>query len=145
MSDYIDTYQKPEFDIPVLPDDITDVTDGVLMDIFRQHVEWQNFLAVEVGNAELYETRAENTLRRVEAKFTSKAENDKLWKARGERDADEGYSAAKDAFTNAHARRKALQIVASNCERSANFVSRELSRRIGREPNNRRNDRWGGA
>jgi len=145
MSNYADSYSLPSFPIPTIPDEVTDLTDDELMSLFRQHVEWQNYLAVKIGDAELAETRAENSLKRAEAKFTSKAENDKLWKAKGERDADETYVVAKDAHTEAYATRKALQIVAGNCERSANFLSRELSRRIGREPNNRRNDRWGGA
>ena len=34
------------------------------------------------------------------------------------------------------------QVVYENCERCAFIVSRELSRRIGRDPSERRQNRW---
>ena len=54
---------------------------------------------------------------------------------------DPEIAKAKDDLLNAYARRKMAQVVYENCERSAAALSRELTRRLGRDPMERRNMR----
>jgi hypothetical protein len=50
--------------------------------------------------------------------------------------------AARDRVLDAYARRKMTGVMATNCERTAALLSRELSRRIGGSDLQRRQMRW---
>lgn len=131
---------KPEFEIPELPWDITELSDNLLMEHFSKQLAWQNFFATQVAQAEIDEADAEARLKTQEAvvMLTGK----KVTEARAERDVDENVVAARQEFLVAKARRKMLQVTMENRERCANLISRELTRRVGREGNQRRSDRW---
>lgn len=131
---------KPEFEVPELPWDITEVSDALLMEHFSKQLAWQNFFATQVAQAEIEEAEAEAHLKTQEAvvMLTGK----KVTEARAERDVDENVQAARQEYLVARARRKMLQVTMENRERCANLISRELTRRVGREGNQRRNDRW---
>lgn len=107
---------------------------------FREQIEWLNYLTSLLVEAESDEADAEADLKLLEAHHMLSA--DKLWAARAARDADPEYVTAKNTYRAARARRKALQMAGEARERSANFLSRELSRRVGREPVNRRDGKW---
>jgi hypothetical protein len=50
--------------------------------------------------------------------------------------------AARDRQLEAYATRKMTQVVFANCERVVALISRELTRRVGREGTERRMNRW---
>lgn len=131
---------RPEYDVPELPWDITEVSDALLMEHFSKQLSWQNFFATQVAEAEVIEAEAEAHLKTQEAvvMLTGK----KVTEARAERDIDENVVAARNDYLVSKARRKMLQVTMENRERCANLISRELTRRVGREGNQRRNDRW---
>lgn len=110
------------------------------MEHFSKQLAWQNFFATQVAQAEIEEAEAEAHLKTQEAvvMLTGK----KVTEARAERDVDENVLAARNDFLVAKAKRKMLQVIMENRERCANLISRELTRRVGREGNQRRNDRW---
>lgn len=108
---------------------------------FSRQLAWQNFFAVQVAEAEIEEAEAEAELRYREAAALLES-GKKLNEARASRDIDPGVVSAREAHAVAHARRKLLQVTTENRERCANLLSRELTRRVGREGNYRRNDRW---
>lgn len=126
--------------MPELPWDITEVSDTLLMEHFSKQLAWQNFFATQVARAEIEEAEAEAHLKTQEAvvMLTGK----KVTEARAERDVDENVLAARDEYLVSKAKRKMLQVAMENRERCANLISRELTRRVGREGNQRRNDRW---
>lgn len=132
---------KPEFDIPDVPVYITDLSDDELMEIFAKYVAWQNFVDSEVVSAERDEMLAENRLKLAEARAVA-GSSEKITKARLDAKSSPEVEKAMNAHVMAKSLKKALGIQQSALERSANFVSRELSRRIGRGPTERRNNRW---
>lgn len=131
---------KPEYEVPELPWDITDVSDALLMEHFSKQLAWQNFFATQVAQAEIDEADAEAHLKTQEAVIMLTGK--KVTEARAERDVNENVIAARDAYLVARAKRKMLQVTMENRERCANLISRELTRRVGREGNQRRSDRW---
>ena len=140
-----DIFTRPDFDLPELPTNLTDLDDGVLMELFAQFTSWQNYAAVEQANAEVSEARAEAAQRYVEANAMVKGwggTKDKVTVAKAELAQDPEVEKARQGVLEAYARRKLTQVVYANCERSVFVVSRELSRRIGNVGYERRQMRW---
>lgn len=111
------------------------------MELFAKYVSWQNFVDSEAISAERDEMIAENSLKMAEARAVASS-SEKITKARLEAKSSADVEKAVAAHIMAKSLRKALSIQQAALERSANFVSRELSRRIGRGPAERRNARW---
>jgi hypothetical protein len=133
---------RPDSPIPEVPFDITVVHDTDLMEAFSEQIAWQNHLAVKVAQADIEEAEAEASLKTQEALVMLNSHDDKVTQQRLARDADEEVRKARDHLRVAKARRKLLQVMMENRERAANLISRELTRRVGREGPQRRNDRW---
>lgn len=112
------------------------------MVLFTQYVQWQNYIASDFADAEIVEARAEAKVRYEEQTAMLSSDNDKVTLARAELNYVPSVERAREVQMQAYARRKMLQMMASNCERCAQLISRELSRRIGREPLERRQMRW---
>jgi hypothetical protein len=114
------------------------------MERFREFVAWQNYAAEMLVKAEVAEHEAEARLHYVEAQALMKDWDGKgTVKARKAEIADDQEVEAASAERLAkYAERKYTKMIYDNCERSASLLSRELSRRIGREGAERRNARW---
>lgn len=112
------------------------------MRVFSEQIAWQNYFATQVVAADAEETEAEAAVKTAEALFMLNHTDTKLYDARDQRSADEEIGALKLAYRTARARRKLLVTLMENRERSANLVSRELTRRVGREGVQRRSDKW---
>ena len=111
------------------------------MEHFSKQLSWQNFLATQVAQAEIDESEAEAHLKTQEALVMLNS-GKKVTDARNERDIDDRVVQARDSYLTFKAKRKMLQVMMENRERCSNLISRELTRRVGREGNTRRNDRW---
>lgn len=111
------------------------------MEHFSKQLAWQNYLATQVAQAEIVEAEAEAHLKTQEA-IAMLNGSKKVTEARAERDVDKAVVSARDEYLTAKAKRKLLQVTMENRERCVSLISRELTRRVGRESNNRRNDRW---
>lgn len=133
---------EPDIDIPEVPWDITSISDTELMQHFSKQISWQNHLAVQVALAENAEAEDEAHLKTLEALAMLNSPSSKVTTARLERDADREVQNAREALRVSKARRKLLVTMMENRERAANLISRELTRRVGREGASRRNDRW---
>ena len=130
---------RPRHEFPVLPNDVTDLSDSDLMTLFREVVRWSEFLAVQKAVAEVDERYAEAALDKgkiilgVNLKSNdgraAAAENDDLW-------------ALQDEFMRCMAYRKVIEVTYDNSERNAALVSRELTRRVNRDARDGRADRW---
>jgi hypothetical protein len=137
-------FGRPDFQIPDLPRDLTIISDDRLMQLFSEYVAWQNFAATEFSLAEVAEERATAEEKRVEAMALITLEPGKgtITLAKANLSVSRDVEAARQARLNAYAARKMTQVIRDNCERCAALVSRELSRRIGRDPIERRQMRW---
>jgi hypothetical protein len=114
------------------------------MELFAQFVAWQNYANTEFVQAEIAEERALSHQKHVEAvaMLTLNPQVGKVTVARAEQAASPEVERARQNYLNAYAQRKMTQLVMDNCERCAALVSRELTRRVGREPLERRQMRW---
>ena len=135
----------PRYDVPEIPDDVTIISDERLMQIFFRFVAWQNFAATEFAAAEVEEERADRNVKFLEAQhmvLNWQSAKDKVTVARAQMAMDPEIEKAKQQQMTAYANRKMRQVVYENCVASAAAVSRELTRRLGREAVERRMARW---
>lgn len=124
---------KPDFEIPQLPRDITELDDEGLMDLFVQFTQWNDHLSGARAIAVINEREAE---RLVEAKEAAAMVSN--WQGgKGDRVAvvkamivtDPQVEALKHDLDIKYAFRKLLETRAENVERDSQVVSRELTRR----------------
>lgn len=134
----------PDFELPGLPRDLTLLDDSELMNLFGDYVAWQNFASSKLTEAEIAEHRADGVVRYVEAAamIGGWGSKDKVTVARAELTVSEEVVKAREAALQAYATRKTCAVVAANCERVVNLISRELTRRTAQLPSERRNNRW---
>jgi hypothetical protein len=133
---------RPDATVPTLPLNLADIGDPDLMTQFATYVAWQNFISVRFTEAEIHEATAETELKvaLAEALVSSwtGAKEDRVAVARAERELDPTVRKLQDTYDTARAHRKMLGTLATNMERAAALLSRELTRRVGREPLERR-------
>ena len=137
-------FPKPEYVLPDLPRDISTVSDGDLMQAFTDFVGWQNYANAMLVTCEVAEHEADNKLKFIEAQkmLMNWGSKDSVTKIKGEVSQDPEVERARADALTAYAERKYTKMIYENCERSAQLLSRELSRRIGRDGTERRQQRW---
>ena len=135
---------QPEYELPDLPRDLTRLSDPSLMILFSEFTSWLNYAAVRFAEAEVDEERAEATLKYVEATYlvSSQPKMGAVTVAKAGGLIDPAVQTARDRVLDAYALRKMTSVMYGNCERCVNLISRELSRRIGRDGPERRQQRW---
>jgi len=139
----IDLPERPDGEVPRLPEDLTSTSDSELMTLFRELTEWQGYMGTRLAVAEVDESSFENEIKTREARsaaMNSGAKNVTTAKAAVYTDPD--FIAAKEAKEHAYAYRKIMQSIYDATEKKTVLVSRELTRRVGRDPREQRNGRW---
>ena len=113
------------------------------MTMFSEMVSWTNYAATNLAQAEVEETRADADLRYQEAVVFTKAPNSStVTTTKAHALLTKPVGEARMRLTNAYAARKLAAVMYNNCDRIVNLISRELTRRVGRESTERRNMRW---
>ena len=119
------------------------VSDDRLMSMFSEMVSWSNFAATILAQAEIEETKAEAEVKYQEAvQFVKAPINTKVTDVRAQMHMVPEVGEARVRAMEAYATRKMESVMYNNCERVVALISRELSRRIGVGPTERRNSRW---
>lgn len=141
------TPNKPKYDIPSLPQDITSLGDEELMDLFVSLTGWLDYIAVQVAMAQVDERAAQRSLDIAEASATAAnwtgGRDDRVSIAKAKVATDVTVVRSREELDERHAYRKLAEALASNVERDAALVSRELTRRTsGGTPITRRASRW---
>lgn len=139
----IDLPERPGAEIPRLPADPTDLDDSRLMSLFVELTEWAAYQGARLAAAEVDVSYTESEVKRLEALSAAKnagAKNVTTAKAKAYEDPE--YLTAKDAHSHAYAYRKILSGIYEATDRKAQVLSRELTRRVGREPRDNRSARW---
>lgn len=138
--------RKPKGEVPQLPHELAELSDDLLMRLFSRLTRWADYLAVQVTLAEIDEGSAESILGHAKAVVLVRdwggTKEDRVTVARAEQTLDPDVRNALSVYQQAHAYRKMIGVLYSNVERDAGTVSRELTRRVGREPLERRDRRW---
>lgn len=148
--------RKPRADVPELVKDLTDLEDGALMDLLVEFTRWADYSGGQLAVADVDERYADAYVDQLKAKHlvetydlpddtTPKSKRPGVTVARASKSLDPIYQDAVQDKLNAYARRKLLAARHEAFERDAAVVSRELSRRIERDPSARRTARYGGA
>lgn len=139
---------RPSEGVPDLPRHLDDLRDDDLMDLYTEFMSWVSYAKAEMVNAEIDEEREANFLRILEAKvlieqWGAEAKGDRVTIAKARRDIDSRVVSQQDAHRQARAYRKLVEAMFDRCERGAQLLSRELSRRIGLHSKEVRTGRFG--
>lgn len=139
----ITTPNKPDYAIPSLPHDLTDIGDEDLMVLYSELTAYADFVAVQVSCAQIDERSLEKKLSSLEnIKMLSsggKSEN-RVTFARAQVAVDPEVVEIKQRLDETYAYRKLIEAMAGNIERDTSLVSRELTRRTSSA--SRRSTRW---
>ena len=140
----LDLPERPEFELPRVPTGITSMSDRSLMQLFVRLTRYQDHIAGELALAEINEHTTQTLLDIAKARNLAKnweGTSDRVAVAKAEATLDPEVMKLESTLLQRNARRKLFGVLAESTARDAGVVSRELSRRIGREPGERRADR----
>lgn len=138
---------RPEGDLPAIPQYLDELSDAELMSMYGEFMAWVSYAKAELVTAEIAEERQANNCRVVEAQvligqWGESAKGDTVTLAKARRDVDSRVISQQEDHLNARAYRKMVESVFERCERGAQVLSRELSRRISIAPQERRQARF---
>jgi hypothetical protein len=129
----VEPISSPEFGLPPLPQDIDDLTDKQLMNLFVQLTRWTDFFQAQFAGEDVSERYAEAEVRRLEGLYMAANKPDRVTEAvtwvRAQMESDPEIQRARDSAKIIYARRKLKQMLYESAERDASVVSRELTRR----------------
>lgn len=138
--------EKPEDEIPPIPNYLDGLSDASLMELYGQYMAWMSYAKAELVQAEIEEERIANNLKVTEAEVLiqqwGSAKGDTVTLAKARRDTDPNVISDQNKHLEARAYRKLVDSVFERCERGAQLLSRELSRRISIAPQERRQPRF---
>lgn len=125
---------KPNYDIPELPLDITELDDEALMELFVQFTQWNDHLAGARAIALINEREAERAVTVAEANamlqnWTGTKGGDRVTIVKAHIATNPTVVELYDDYNTKYAFRKLIETRAENVERDSQLVSRELTRR----------------
>ena len=124
---------KPDFNIPNLPRDISELDDEALMDLFVQFTAWNDYLSGARAIAVINEREAERQVDAAEAqRFLTEWKGgsaDRITVVKARIAASPEVAELKLNYDTKYAFRKLLETRADDVERNSQVVSRELTRR----------------
>lgn len=125
--------EKPGDDVPELPADPTELSDGELMTLWNELGAWVEYAGAMVAAAEVDEKWRVESLERHKAISAVKNASEKtVTAAKARAYEDPEYIKAQEDKLEAFAYRRLLQPVYEKADRRATLLSRELTRRMGR-------------
>jgi hypothetical protein len=138
---------RPAGEMPQVPQYLDELSDAELMSLYGEFMAWVSYSKAELVEAEINEERQANNCRIVEAKcligqWSDTAKGDTVTLAKARRDVDPEVIEQQEEHLNSRAYRKMVDAVFERCERGAQVLSRELSRRISIAPQERRQARY---
>lgn len=132
-------------DQPMLPEDLSDLDDKMLMDEFALFTAWADYANAQVGLAVVAEREAERDVEWHTAVFWSDQPRTRsVTTIKAEAGQDPGIRTAQEELDKASAYRRVVSDLAARYERDAMVLSRELTRRTTGEWNAKqsRRERW---
>jgi hypothetical protein len=141
--------KKPAPELPDLPHHLDDLPDSEFMTVYSEFIAWVSYTKSELVKAEIEEDRAENAKRFIEAQVlieqwgTDAKSSDRVTVAKARRDTDHRVVKQQDEYLQARAYRKLVESVFERCDRAAQLLSRELTRRTSTSPRDNRAARYG--
>lgn len=125
--------KKPEFEIPSLPMDITDLGDDALMELFVVLTSWTDHISSQLAIANIDEREAERSVSAAEAQAMLNnwkgGSGDRVAIAKAQIAIDPEVQDLVRNLDKKYAYRKLVETLYQSVERDAALVSRELTRR----------------
>lgn len=113
------------------------------MSLFREFTEWVAYQGAQLAIAEVEEQSAVEDVKRMETMSAARNSGAKtVTAAKAAIWEDSGYIDARDAQFRAQAYKKMLGGIYEATEKKQVLLSRELTRRVGRDPRDNRNGKW---
>jgi hypothetical protein len=142
-----DLPERPLTEIPTIPENLDELSDNRLMSLYNEFMSWVSYAKADYVQAEIEEDRAAHNLKITEAKtmidqWSEKTKGDTVTLAKARRDTDPAVVSCQEEYLRARAYRKLVESVFERCERGAQVLSRELSRRIGLAPKEMRQAKY---
>lgn len=138
--------EQPDYEIPGLPEDITELDDQMLMALFTLLTSWADYVTGQLACAQIDERSIQKSLDISEATALLggwKGGSDaRVAIAKAAVATDPEVLRLRDGLDEAHAYRKLIEVLSNNLERDAALVSREITRRSAAEPRRARANRW---
>lgn len=133
--------------MPEIPTYLDELSDADLMSVYGEYMAWMSYAKAELVQAEIVEEQKANDLKVTEAEtligqWGVSTKGDTVTLAKARRDVDPSVVRAQEKHLEARAYRKLVDSVFERCERGAQLLSRELSRRISMAPQDRRQSRF---
>ena len=140
--------KRPGDNPPQVPFDLDDMDDRDLMELYSMFMSWVSYAKAELVKAEIDEDKEANLARILEARvlieqWGAEAKGDRVTIAKARRDIDDRVVLQQEKYQNTRAYRKLVEALFEGCERGAQLLSRELSRRIGLHGKDQRTNRFG--
>lgn len=134
---------KPGGRVPALPDDPTALQDSELMSLYVVLTEWTGYMGTQLAAAEVDERSASDALDQHKALSAVRNASEKtVTAAKAKAYEDPAFVEAQEAYRERHAYRKLLEGLYKATDAKGSLLSRELTRRVGREPREGRAGRW---
>lgn len=113
------------------------------MELFVQLTQWTEYMSAQLAAAEVDEKAINSRLEILRAKSAVANSGAKtVTAAKAKVYEDEAFIAASEEALTVYAYRKMVEALYGNTDRKASLISRELTRRVGREPRESRRDRY---
>lgn len=138
---------RPEGSIPEIPSFLDELPENVLMETYTHFMSWVSYTKAELVQAEIMEERSANNQKIVEAttliqQWGEGSKGDTVTLAKARRDTHPEVVSALNDYSESRAYRKLVESVYERCERGAQVLSREISRRISLAPQERKHSRY---
>lgn len=102
-----------------------------LMDTFGEFVAWENYVEEDLVAAEVEELRAATNLKLVEERGIASSAAKQVAQQKAEARSTDEWAQAYDRWLNVETLKRVLRVQQASLQRTAAFISRELTRRTG--------------
>jgi hypothetical protein len=135
-----DLPDRPVEALPRVPDDITELEDRDLIGMMTLLTRWAEHLGVQLAMAEVDERWADAAMDKERA-LASLGKVRDVTERKAKAYESEAFIAAEEKYHEAMAYRKLVAVLYQNADRWSALLSRELTRRVNRDPRERRTER----
>lgn len=138
---------RPSDTPPSIPTNLDDLHDRDLMESYSEFMAWVSFTKSQLVEAEIDEDHELHQCKLIEStvlinQWGNDAKGDRVTLAKARRDVDPKVVEQQLKYQTARAYRKLVEALFESCERGAQLLSRELSRRIGLHNKEQRTSRF---
>ena len=133
---------RPKEKIPEVPDDITALEDQPLIELMTLLTRWAEHLSVQLAMAEVDERWAEAGMEKERALALLDGSAKDVTQRKAKAYESMSYLEAEEKYHEAMAYRKLVGVLYNNADRWSALLSRELTRRVNRDPRERRAGRY---